>query len=175
MRAMMDWLPFHEAVEEIERALSVSRGKAEVLLRQVCSTGEIKSRKQPFLIVKGAWWQAQTPEPEIIERHEWRDHDIDVMTDSNGCHYSVDVEKSDFEDWLQRQTKRQPKKAVGKVPRILKLLDDKFKGEPVPDPAYCPRNPLKADLLKLDPLLNPLTLTTLKTAIETYNANLKRS
>jgi len=172
----MEWLPFYYAVSEIKRELRVSSGKAKVILRQLCSTGEIHSQKRPYLIVN---WQQQwqTPEPEPIEPREWRDHQIDMMTDSNGLSYSVDVEKSDFKYWLDRNKPigKQQKGAVGKVPRILKLLVEIFKGEPVPDPAFCRRDDLRADLLKRAPSLNPLNKTTLKTAIDTYNANLKRS
>ena len=86
------------------------------------------------------------------------------------------------EDYLRQQLgkgaepDKQPEKpkAVGKRPRILRHLAVMYpKG--VPDPGLCPRIVLRADLLKRDPGLAPLDETTLKSAIEAYNADLKRS
>jgi hypothetical protein len=57
----------------------------------------------------------------------------------------------------------------GKTPRIIELLEKHFP-EGVPDPAYCPRKALKADLLKWDPDLDPLDEATLKKAIDSYHA-----
>jgi hypothetical protein len=62
-----------------------------------------------------------------------------------------------------------PKNWGGKQSRIRKLLGEMFQNKRVPDRSDCPRNALKADLLKRDPSLKPLNLTTLKTAIDTYN------
>jgi hypothetical protein len=168
-----EWLRFRDAEIEIASELRVSRGKAQSTLRQACASGEIRSRKQPFLIVKNELcWQ---DEPEIVDPREWHDHNIDMMTDANGCDYSVDVEKSDFEYWLQGKCQHKGKEATGKVPRILPLLAEIFKGEPVPERGLRPRQALRAELLKLDPTLAGLHLTTLSKAIGIYNATLKRS
>jgi len=167
----MKWLYFHEAVNEIKRQLRVSRGEAEVMLRQRCASGKVKSQKEPYSIVNGRW-QGEAP-PELIEPHEWYDHEIDMMTASDGCKYFVRVSKEDF--WHQFPPRHAEKPAVGKQPRILKLLADRFGNSPVPDRGMCPRNALKADLLKLDPTLAPLDLTTLRTAINAHNADAKRS
>jgi hypothetical protein len=162
---MMEWLYFHEAVNEIKHQLRVSPGEAQVKLRQLCASGKIRSQKEPYSIINGRW-QDEGP-PEGIEPSEWRDHEIDMMTDSDGCKYFVRVSKEDF--WHQFPPSKEQTPAVGKQPRILKLLADKFGNSRVPDRGLCPRKVLKADLLKLDPTLNPLNLTTLKTAIETHN------
>jgi hypothetical protein len=60
---------------------------------------------------------------------------------------------------------------TGKQPRILKYLTEHFP-DGVPQPGLCPRDSLKADILKWDPRLGPLDEATLKKAIDTYNASL---
>ena len=162
------WLSFYEAVNEIKRELGVSRGKAEAMLRHVCSTGEIRSQKQPYAMINREP-DPQGP-PERIERHEWRDHDIDQMTDSNGYNYFVDVEKSDFEYWLNNKRK---KPAGGKQAPVHALLAKMFSNSPVPDGYQ--RKTLRRELLKLDPTLKPLDEATLKKHIDSYNADPKRN
>jgi hypothetical protein len=56
----------------------------------------------------------------------------------------------------------------GKRPRIKVVLQELYP-EGVPDPAFCPRKTLKADLVKRDRTLHPLDEATLKTAIDEYN------
>jgi len=73
-------------------------------------------------------------------------------------------------DWL----KGKKKDFGGKQSRIIALLATKFPNG-VPNRSECPRTPLRADLLKADPSLDPLDLTTLKSAIDNYNATRKRS
>jgi hypothetical protein len=75
-------------------------------------------------------------------------------------------------DWIKAQQRRKPS---GKQPRILKLLEKMFSNGGVPDPADYPRHILRADLLKADPSLYPLNLSTLKTAIDKHNSDPKRS
>src|SRR5262249_33170618 len=57
----------------------------------------------------------------------------------------------------------------GKRPRIKNYLSKHF-ADRVPDPGVCPRNALKADILKADSSLEPLDEATLKSAIDEYNA-----
>jgi hypothetical protein len=59
---------------------------------------------------------------------------------------------------------------LGKKPRIRQYLAEHYP-EGVPDPAYCPRKALKDALLKWDQSLSPLDESTLKKAINEYNAN----
>ena len=63
--------------------------------------------------------------------------------------------------------------AVGKQPRILKLLCEHFP-DGVPGPGLCPRQSLKSDILKWDPDLARLDEATLKKAIDKYNASLAK-
>jgi len=58
---------------------------------------------------------------------------------------------------------------IGKRPRIKNYLSNHF-ADGVPDPGLCPRNALRADILKADPSLEPLDEATLKSAIDEYNA-----
>jgi len=62
-------------------------------------------------------------------------------------------------------------KAVGKRPRIRQYLTEKYPSG-VPEPAHCPRQVLRADIVKWDSNLRPLDESTLKRAIDEYNAGL---
>jgi hypothetical protein len=101
-----EWLSFHSAAQEIERIKGVSRGKAQSMLRQACASGEVRSVKEPYVIVHHEA-ERQAP-PQRIEPSEWREHEIDLMTDSDGCRYFVDVSEADFRFWLGKpEPKRQ--------------------------------------------------------------------
>ena len=97
-----DWLSFHSAVQEIERAKDIGRGKAQAMLRQLCASGEIRSQKQPHSNgeEQGPW--------ERIEPSEWRNREIDLMTDADGCQYFVDVSEIDFRGWLGQPARQRP-------------------------------------------------------------------
>jgi hypothetical protein len=56
----------------------------------------------------------------------------------------------------------------GKRPRIMTYLAEHYPSG-VPDPGYCPRKRLKADLLEWDPTLKPLDEATMKRAIDAHN------
>ena len=72
---------------------------------------------------------------------------------------------------IEANTGAIPSRSPGKQPRILKYLSTHF-SDGVPEPGLCPRQKLKADILKWDPSLSPLDEVTLKTAIEKHNASL---
>ena len=72
---------------------------------------------------------------------------------------------------IEANTAAIPSRSPGKQPRILKYLSTHF-SDRVPEPGLCPRQTLKADILKWDPGLSPLDEATLKTAIEKHNAGL---
>jgi hypothetical protein len=155
---MSEWLTFYEAVNEIMRHLSVSRGEAEVTLRQLCASGKLWSQKQPYSIVKGEW-HGEGP-PERIMPSEWRDREIDMMTDSDGCNYSVRVEKLYFQTWLnQQKTKTVPPQQQ----RIIKYLKEWYPNGVPPD---CSKKDLLFRLRECgDPNLKSLDAKTLRSAL----------
>jgi hypothetical protein len=159
-----DWLSFYEAVRQFERSLGMSTGAAQAKLRELCASGTVRSQKEPYLLV-ARQPQGEGP-PVYIEPSEWRQREIDVMTDSDGCKYWVDVSKIDLEYWLNQQLTQST--AGGKQPRIIRQLKEMFPAG-VPNRADYPRQPLTAELIKRDPSLAPLDPKTLKTAIEAYN------
>jgi hypothetical protein len=168
-----DWLNFHFAAKEIKAKLGVSLGKAQAMLRQLCaSPGEVRCRKQPYILVNQGTVNeepaGQGP-PELIEPSEWREHEIDLMTDDLGCWYFVDVRESDFRYWLNQQKATLEQ---GKQPLVIKHLTKRFSGQRVPDPAHCVRKDLLAELRKLDPILAQLDIKTLMRAINKYNSSL---
>ena len=166
-----NWTSFDDAVRHIERELGVSTGKAQMILRQLCAAGEVQSKKYRMVESKDGEEQLPTP-PERIAARAWRDREVDLMTDDDGCQYLVDVSGVDVRYWLHVSRFLQEQ---GKQARILALLSEMFPTGHVPDPAFCPRETLKTDLLARDPGLEPLDEAALTAAIDRYNARPKRS
>jgi hypothetical protein len=163
-----EWLAFFFAVQEIERSKSVSRGKAQSMLRQACASGEVQSQKQPYIIVHHQM-ELQGP-PEQIEPSEWRNREIDFMTDEHGCEYTVDVDEADFRYWLGQQKAKLGKQPTKRI-KIKAFLAEKFHNQPVPD------DYVRKDLLNElrgcgDPLFKQLDDATLNTAIVEHNSEL---
>ena len=109
-----DWLDFHEAARDVERRLRMSPGEAQAKLRELCASGAVRSWKEPYSLV------ARQPQGEgpskRIEPSEWRQREIDLMTDSDGCKYFVSISKTDLLAWLDKKAVGKPK-PVGKRPR----------------------------------------------------------
>jgi len=106
-----DWLDFLEAASNIERSLRISPGAAQSKLREICASGVVRSRKEPYSFVAR---QPQGEGPPVhIEPSEWRQREIDVMTDRDGCKYWVDVSKIDLEHSLNRAVKSDVQKKRG--------------------------------------------------------------
>jgi hypothetical protein len=64
-------------------------------------------------------------------------------------------------------------RSVGKQPRILEYLREHLP-DGVPEPGLYPRHTLKSGILKWDPGLDPLDESTLKKAIDKYNADFSK-
>jgi hypothetical protein len=147
-----EWVHFPWAVDIMLQSLSVI-GPAEAQLRRLCANGEIRAI---------LFEDVDEPEqPQAIPPNRWRDEAVDH---TRNCF--VGVSRTDFEHWLSKRP-TQPS-AGGKQSRLVRLLAEMFPAG-VPNRADCPREPLRAELLKCDPSLKPLDLKTLKTAIETCN------
>jgi hypothetical protein len=165
---MDDQLPFFFGAQQIERSLAISPGASQAKLRELCKSGEVRSWREPYSM-QGGEPQGEGPR-ERIEPSLWRQREIDLMTDSDGCKFFVSVSKTDLDDWLDNNRK----KAVGKRPLVRELLAAMYP-DGVPDPPFCVRKTLVADLRKCDRRLRSLDEDTLKKAIEEYNADRKRS
>jgi hypothetical protein len=57
---------------------------------------------------------------------------------------------------IETNTGAAPSRSLGKQPRILKYLSERFP-DGVPEPGLCPRHTLKSDILEWDPRLGALT------------------
>jgi len=144
------WFDFDRAANELADKLVIHPSAAQAQLRKLCASGEIRaigtdnpSEEQPTPIPPSQWHEEDDlPRPDVL------------------------VSNIDFYNWLNRQPANPT--AGGKQSRLVRLLAEMFPGG-VPNRADCPREPLKAELLKRDPSLKPLDLKTLKTAIETCN------
>src|SRR5262249_8686067 len=134
-----DQLAFFFGAQEIERSLDMTPGAAQAKLRKLCSSGKVRSWRKPYSMLNGE------PQGECIEPSEWRRREIDLMTDSDGCSYFVDVSKTDLLGWLK--AKQRPQRG-GKQPRILKHLSTIFPNKRVPDPSDYSRKALRADLVE---------------------------
>jgi hypothetical protein len=142
------WFYFDRAASELGDKLAIPPTAAEAKLHKLCATGVIRA--------VGSDDNDKWPEP--IPPSEWSDDDLPRL--------EILVSNLDFYNWLERQV-TQPNPG-GKQSRIIVLLAKMFPTG-VPNRADCPREPLKAELVKRDPSLKPLDLKTLKTAIEAYN------
>ena len=101
---MDDQLAFLFGAQRIERSLGMTPGAAETKLRELCASGEVRSWREPYSMLKGEP-QGEGPS-EIIELSEWRQRAIDRMTDSDGCKYFVSVSKIDLLGWLKKQSRK---------------------------------------------------------------------
>jgi hypothetical protein len=170
------WLTFYTGAREIEQQRGVNQAEAQAKLRLACAEQKIRSMKAPYeelnhnlrQVLPFEFWTRVAPR----ERRE-REVDYDGP-DDDGCPIEVMINETEFLDWLNKQQPEPAKKAVGKQPRIICLLALLYP-KSVPDPGLCPRIVLRADLLRRDPSLAPLDEGTLKSAIEAYNADPKRS
>ena len=87
----------------------------------------------------------------------------------------IKINREDLHHWLDEPAQQVRRNAyLGKRPRIKSHLA-KLYPDGVPDPAFCPRKGLLRELLRIDPALAPLNDATLKTSIDEYNADPKRS
>jgi hypothetical protein len=169
------WLTFYTGAREIEQRLGVNQPEAQAKLRRACVEQKIRSMKAPYELIHNLrevlpfeFWTRVAPS-------EWGEREVDYDgPDADGCAIKVMINETDLRDWLNKQQPEPAKKAVGKQPRIKRLLALMYPTG-VPDPGFYSRTALKADLLKRDPSLAPLDEATLKSAIEAYNADPKRS
>jgi hypothetical protein len=169
-----DLLNFHFATKEIRAKLAVSLGKGQSMLRQLCASGEIRSQKQPHnTSFRDEFIQYVGP-PEAIEPSEWREREIDAMTDQGGYRYIVNVSKSDFRYWLDQQpaaASAKPRPKPRKREKIKAWLAKKFDNQRVPDD--CVTKELLNELRGCgDPLLKQIDDATFKTATDEYHAEL---
>jgi hypothetical protein len=169
------WLHLVDAVMEVRVARNLSDGSACTLLCKACESGVVRSRKRP--------WPEQPDEPpEPIYDHwtppipidDWHGASIDlshgwlILAGDKLLRADVEINADDLRYCLKSQRALPNKqKAVGKRPRVKKLLAEMFPGG-VPDPGNYPRKRLKAELLERDPSLAPLDDETLKISIEEF-------
>jgi hypothetical protein len=144
------WLSFERAIIELGDKLAIPPSAAQAQLHKLCASGQVRAigTDDPDD------WDAK---PGPIPPSHWPDDDLprrDVL-----------VSNIDFYNRLERQLSPT---AGGKQSRIVRLLGVLFPTG-VPNRADCPREPLKADLIKRDPSHQPLDLKTLKTASDAYN------
>jgi hypothetical protein len=147
------WLIWARAIVELGDKLAIPPSAAHAQLHKLCASGQVRAIGTDDPEGSGVM-------PEPIPPSQWADDDRPMK--------DVLVSNTDFYSWLGRQLSHA---AGGKQSRIARLLGELFPTG-VPNRADCPREPLKAKLLKRDPSLEPLDLKTLKTAIDAYNRQL---
>jgi hypothetical protein len=186
-----EWFFFHTAANVIAERLGVSGGVAEKMLRELCASGDIRSKQAVNTDDRG--WR-----DEILKPSEWSKDQMDIEwlrrddvlaeklseEDPEDGPIGVLVNGDDFRYWLNKQsvlevncsftisrTAAKPKR--GKVPLIIDHLTRMFPPEKfpdgVPDYAHCPRKELKADLGAKDKRLAGLDEGTLKSAVDQFN------
>jgi hypothetical protein len=171
-------ITFHTAAYAIERRLGVPGGVAMRMLREACASGDIRSEQHDPR-------HEDEPRTETIKPNEWAKDQIDIewerqRNEAQGPSVfrpvvepvMVLVDGEDFRHWLNKLAPLEAQPTVGgKQSRIIRLLTEMYPTG-VPDRSDCPRQPLKAELLRRDPSLNPLNLKTLQRAIDSYNRQL---
>jgi hypothetical protein len=106
MKSEQRWLNFYDAAKEVRKKLGLSVGKAQTMLREVCAKGDIRTQREPYDPTTG---QGQGP-PELVKPSQWKQDDIDLLIDADGCAYFVDLDEEDFEYWLGSLTETRAKK-----------------------------------------------------------------
>jgi hypothetical protein len=187
--ATRTWFFFYTAASVIEDRLGVSGGVAQRTLRQVCASGDIRSK---HLVPKAGKWEYETIKPT-----EWAKDEIDIqwqrredVADQNNADelepdpdgvfpgpIGVYVNGDDFRYWLSKQEKldttTQAKTRARGGPKFSITVNHLRQIFPKGVPDECTRKVLKADLVKKDPRLFPLDEATLKTAIDEYNRSIR--
>jgi hypothetical protein len=142
------WLTSNRAITVLGDRLVIPPSAAQAQLHKLCASG----------VVRAIGGDPDTDEePQPIPPSHWTGDDLPMM--------DVMFSEIDLVDWLERQP-AQP--SGGKQSRLARLLGELFPTG-VPSRADCPREPLRADLLRRDPSLEPLDLKTLKTGIDAHN------
>jgi hypothetical protein len=168
------WLSLNDAICAVRDALQVSDRMACTMIVDACAT-KVRSRQLPwsygeepaeYWMPISDWdWRCATIHPV----HRWL-----IAAQDRIVRGDILVNADDLNYWHKSQQAALSKPAVGKRPRIIKLLTEMYPGG-VPDPGHCPRKELKAKLLERDPSLDPLDEGTLKKAIEEYNGSMIRN
>jgi hypothetical protein len=168
------WLDLIHAVRDLRDTPGISDGEASAALVKACSSG-VRSRKRP--------WPDDEPNPIYdnwglpISTSVWHGASIDldhawlITEDDKIVRADIEINADDLRYWLQHHSAVASKSRGLKRPRVIMLLGQMFGDGRVPEPAYCSRKRLRADLLNLDPTLSPLDDQTLKDSIKEYNAN----
>jgi hypothetical protein len=103
-----DWPFFVWAAEWIRDDLGLSLGAAQVRLRHLCASGEVRSMKYDRMLVDyltGDGVDDQDEQPQIIKPSEWLTEQIDLAEPWN---IAVCVSQEDLRHWLKAQTKTPP-------------------------------------------------------------------
>jgi hypothetical protein len=186
------WYFFHTAAHVIERRLGISGGVSERILRELCTSGDIRSMQTVESedgrwvdeLIKPSEWARDQMDIEWLRRDDVREAQRNTEEETTfdleegeepGEVYEpihVYVNGDDFRHWLNKQPISQSQPTVrprrGKAPLIIDYLREMYPNG-VPDPADCSRKTLRATLLAKDKRLDPLDEATLKSAIDEFN------
>jgi hypothetical protein len=169
------WSDFYMAADSIASMLDISVGLAQVKLRQLCATGEVRALEADD--VDG---DEGSDYPTRIPPSRWRTEDVDFIgqagPDDRPAFTGVVVSDDDLRYWLDRQQPEPPASPQpdrgGKQSRIHRVLAELYP-DGVPGLGDCPRQRLTAELIKRDTSLgSSLSPATVRTAIATYNRQL---
>ena len=95
-----DWIGFSEAAWKIEKRLSVSAGRSEVILRDLCGTGDVRSVRVKYPIDPIDPYDPNSTPPDevtLVQPREWRTTEVD-FEDS-----VIEVSEDDLDYWLDQQ------------------------------------------------------------------------
>jgi hypothetical protein len=91
-----DWIAFNSAARKIETRLNVPAGRAEIVLRGLCASGEVRSIRHQWVCVdvdvpSVAWIGVV-----FVQPSEWGASEVDFEG-------KIEVSKNDLDRWLGQQ------------------------------------------------------------------------
>jgi hypothetical protein len=96
----INWTDFRSGVWMIEEGLGVSIGRAEMLLRELCGTGEIRSVRIKYDIDPAERFNQNNPIPDsvtFVRPSEWRTTEVDFEGPD------IEVSEDDLRSWLAQK------------------------------------------------------------------------
>ena len=95
-----DWIDFSEAAWKIEKRLSVSAGRSEVILRGLCATGDVRSFRVKYPIDPIHPYDPDSTPPDevtVVRPSEWQTTELDF---EDGV---VELSEDDLDYWFGQQ------------------------------------------------------------------------
>src|SRR5262245_9329786 len=115
-----NWTEFYEAAEKLRELLSLSRGGAWKVLRELCADGTVRSMR-----VEVDEDGYATEAPELIKPSKWHQREIDL--EWQGEFKEVHICEDDLNHWLAKQQPEQQPEKPAPTSRKRSLVEQAIK------------------------------------------------